>query len=81
MEVHEVDFKELVPCTSSDVSLQHFSNPSSLYIAALHSERIANISYSFRIIVFEINRLWNYYLGLPIPQRTWGIHFPQRDEL
>ncbi|KAI5300383.1 hypothetical protein KEM56_002505, partial [Ascosphaera pollenicola] len=36
---------------------------------------------SGRIIITEANRLWNYYVGLPVPPRAWEIHFPQRDEL
>ncbi|KAK5192121.1 endoplasmic oxidoreductin-1 [Exophiala xenobiotica] len=35
----------------------------------------------FAIAVMEMNRLWNYWLGLPVPPRSWDIHFPSRDEL
>lgn len=37
-----------------------------------------------RITVMELNRLWNYWLGLPVPERSWEIQFPTvpvRDEL
>ncbi|OJJ88767.1 ER oxidoreductin [Aspergillus glaucus CBS 516.65] len=35
----------------------------------------------FEIGVLEVNRLWNYWLGLPVPPRTWKIKLPSRDEL
>ena len=36
---------------------------------------------AFRIGVMELNRLWSYWLGLPVQQRSWEIRWPQRDEL
>lgn len=33
------------------------------------------------IVIMELNRLWAFWLGLPVPPRSWGIHFPARDEL
>ena len=33
------------------------------------------------IFVMEMNRLWNFWVGLPVPPRSWEIHFPTRDEL
>ncbi|KKK19954.1 endoplasmic oxidoreductin 1 precursor [Aspergillus ochraceoroseus] len=40
----------------------------------------------FELSVLEFNRLWSYWLGLPVPPRTWKIRFPTpparlRDEL
>ncbi|KIX04141.1 uncharacterized protein Z518_07695 [Rhinocladiella mackenziei CBS 650.93] len=35
----------------------------------------------FAIFVMEMNRLWNFWLGLPVPDRSWDFHFPTRDEL
>jgi len=35
----------------------------------------------FAIFVMEMNRLWNFWLGLPVPDRSWDFHFPSRDEL
>ncbi|OKL56575.1 Endoplasmic reticulum oxidoreductin-1 [Talaromyces atroroseus] len=37
----------------------------------------------WQLFVFETNRLWNYWLGLPVPQRQWKIQLPRppRDEL
>ncbi|EHY61153.1 Endoplasmic reticulum oxidoreductin-1 [Exophiala dermatitidis] len=35
----------------------------------------------FAIFVMELNRLWNYWLGIPVPDRSWDFHFPTRDEL
>ncbi|ETI19476.1 hypothetical protein G647_09310 [Cladophialophora carrionii CBS 160.54] len=35
----------------------------------------------FAILVMELQRLWNYWLGLPVPARSWDFHFPSRDEL
>jgi ERO1-like protein beta len=35
----------------------------------------------FAIFVMEMNRLWNFWLGLPVPERSWNLHFPTRDEL
>lgn len=33
------------------------------------------------IFIMELSRLWNYYIGLPVPPRSWDFHFPTRDEL
>jgi hypothetical protein len=33
------------------------------------------------IVTLELQRLWRYFLGLPMPGRSWGFHFPMRDEL
>ena len=35
----------------------------------------------FAIFVMEMQRLWNFWLGLPVPDRSWDFHFPSRDEL
>ena len=35
----------------------------------------------FKILVMEFNRLWSYWLGLAVPERSWEIKFPARDEL
>ena len=35
----------------------------------------------FRIVVVELSRLWSYWLGLPVQQRSWQIKWPTRDEL
>jgi len=35
----------------------------------------------FAILVMEMQRLWNFWLGLPVPGRSWYLHFPGRDEL
>jgi len=37
-----------------------------------------------RIFIMELNRLWNFWLGLPVPPRSWALEFPtapRRDEL
>ncbi len=37
---------------------------------------------AFKILVFELNRLWSYWLGLPVTQRSWEFQWrPQTDEL
>lgn len=36
---------------------------------------------AFKILIFEISRLWAYYLGLPIQPRSWEIRLPSRDEI
>lgn len=38
---------------------------------------------AWQVFLFESNRLWNYWLGLPVPQRQYKIQFPHppRDEL
>ncbi|ERF74488.1 hypothetical protein EPUS_03926 [Endocarpon pusillum Z07020] len=36
---------------------------------------------TWAIMIMEINRLWNYWLGLPVPPRSWDFHLPTRDEL
>ena len=33
------------------------------------------------ICYVEAHRLWAYWLGRPVPERSWSIHFPRRDEL
>jgi hypothetical protein len=33
------------------------------------------------IIIFEIHRLWNFWLGLSIPDRGWEIYIPRHDEM
>jgi len=35
----------------------------------------------FAILVMEMNRLWNWWIGWPVPDRSWDWHFPTRDEL
>src|SRR4051812_35403558 len=37
--------------------------------------------FRWAIIVMELNRLWNFWLGIPVPPRSWDFHFPTRDEL
>ncbi|KAL4765116.1 ER oxidoreductin [Aspergillus foveolatus] len=38
-----------------------------------------NIPWTFwEIGVLEANRLWSYWLGLPVPPRAWRIQLPQR---
>ena len=42
------------------------------------------VSFPFKvsgILLIEVQRLWYYFLGLPIPGRSWDFHFPTRDEL
>ena len=35
----------------------------------------------WHIFLEESGRLWNFWLGLPVGPRSWGIHVPSRDEL
>jgi hypothetical protein len=35
----------------------------------------------YHIFIMEMNRLWNYWLGLPVPPRSWEIQFPTHREL
>lgn len=38
----------------------------------------------FEVLILETSRLWNYWLGLPVPPRSWRIQVPKemrRDEL
>ena len=35
----------------------------------------------FSIAIMEADRLWSFWLGLPIRPRTWGIRLPSREEL
>ncbi|RAL03595.1 ER oxidoreductin [Aspergillus ibericus CBS 121593] len=32
----------------------------------------------FEIAVLEVARVWNYWLGLPVPPRSWKIQLPKR---
>lgn len=37
---------------------------------------------AFQILVFELNRLWSYWLGLPVTERSWEFQWRlQTDEL
>lgn len=36
---------------------------------------------ALKILVFEIGRLWAFYLGLPMQPRSWEIRLPSRDEI
>ena len=36
---------------------------------------------AFKIAILETNRLWAFWLGLPIPERSWEIRLPTRDEI
>lgn len=38
-------------------------------------------SKAFKILILEINRLWAYYLGLPMQPRSWEVRLPSRDEI
>ncbi|KAL9107654.1 MAG: hypothetical protein Q9227_007461 [Pyrenula ochraceoflavens] len=33
------------------------------------------------IFLMEMNRLWNYWLGLPVPERSWDWKLPRREDL
>ena len=35
----------------------------------------------FKVGVVEISRLWSFWLGLPVTERSWEFKFPARDEL
>ncbi|KAF2869423.1 endoplasmic reticulum Oxidoreductin 1-domain-containing protein [Massariosphaeria phaeospora] len=34
-----------------------------------------------RIVLFELGRLWNYWMGLVVPPRSWEMRVPDRREL
>lgn len=36
---------------------------------------------AFKIAILETNRLWAFWLGLPIPERSWEIRLPTRDDI
>jgi ERO1-like protein beta len=36
---------------------------------------------AFKILIFEMGRIWAYFLGLPIQPRSWEIRLPSRDEI
>ena len=35
----------------------------------------------FRILVIETSRLWSFWLGLEVQERSWDFRFPSREEL
>lgn len=35
----------------------------------------------FYILITELNRLWEFWLGLPVTPRMWGFARPNIDEL
>ncbi|MCJ1455927.1 endoplasmic oxidoreductin-1 [Mycoblastus sanguinarius] len=36
---------------------------------------------AFKIIVVELSRMWSFWMGLPVQERSWEIRWPGRDEL
>lgn len=36
---------------------------------------------AFRIFIVELSRLWSYWLGLEVQERSWDFKFPSKDEL
>lgn len=36
---------------------------------------------ALRIFIVELSRLWDWWLGLPMKERSWEFKFPSRDEL
>ncbi|EEQ84712.2 oxidoreductin [Blastomyces dermatitidis ER-3] len=36
---------------------------------------------AWKILIMELSRLWNFWLGVPVPPRSWEFRFPRRDEL
>jgi hypothetical protein len=38
-------------------------------------------SYSFKIFIMEMSRLWDFWLGLPMRPRSWEIKYPRREDL
>ena len=36
---------------------------------------------AFTILILELNRLWSFWLGLPVQERSWEIRLPTRDEI
>lgn len=35
----------------------------------------------FKVGVVEMSRIWSFWLGLPVQERSWEFNFPTRDEL
>ena len=35
----------------------------------------------FKVGVVELSRLWSFWLGLPVQERSWEFNFPRREEL
>jgi len=36
---------------------------------------------ALKIVLFEVGRLWDYWLGIQPKERTWGFRLPGKDEL
>ena len=36
---------------------------------------------ALKIFILEVGRLWSFWLGLPVRQRSWELRFPSRNEL
>lgn len=36
---------------------------------------------AFTILIMEVNRLWSFWLGLPVQERSWEIRLPTRDDI
>ena len=36
---------------------------------------------TLNILILEMSRLWNFWLGLPVGPRSWEFHYPTRDEI
>ena len=50
------------------------------YVYVLHSW-VTLPSKLFKVGVVELSRLWSFWLGLPVQERSWEFHFPTKDEL
>ena len=46
----------------------------------LLTERLS-VWHRLKIFLSEMDRLWDYWLGLPVPPRSWEIRLPRREEL
>lgn len=44
-----------------------------------HEEIRSNLAYSFEILRSEAQRLWLFWLGMPVPPRAWDVKIPGSD--
>lgn len=71
---------KLPPTTLSEEFWEEWNLVWRTYVMVLNSWWEMPFKFS-AILLMEMNRLWNFWIGLPVPPRSWDFHFPTRDEL
>lgn len=71
---------KLAPTTLTEEFWEEWNLVWRTYVMVLNSWWEMPFKFS-AILLMEMSRLWNFWVGLPVPPRSWDFHFPTRDEL